>query len=63
MSKLNKSSIIILKWALQQLLKVESELYGFFYPLIVELAEVVLSATIANAWPQRGASAVTQIKT
>ena len=37
--------------------------YGYFYPLIVELAEVALSAPITNAWPERGASAVKRIKT
>lgn len=37
--------------------------YGYFYPLIVELAEVALSAPITNAWPERGASAIKRIKT
>ena len=37
--------------------------YGYFYPLIVKLAEVALSAPITNAWPERGASAVKRIKT
>jgi len=46
-----------LEWALQQVLKMKSE-YGYFYPLIVELAKVALSAPITNAWPERGASAV-----
>ena len=32
--------------------------YGNFYPIIVELAEVALSAPITNSWPERGASAV-----
>ena len=36
--------------------------YGYFYPLIFELAEVSLSAPITNAWPERGASAVKRIK-
>ena len=34
-----------LEWALQQVLKMKSE-YGYFYPLIVELAEVALSAPV-----------------
>ena len=37
--------------------------YGYFNPLIVELAKVALSAPITNAWPERGASAVKRIKT
>ena len=37
--------------------------YGYFYPLIVELAKVAPSAPITNAWPERGASAVKKIKT
>ena len=57
-----KSSLTPLEWALQQLFKMKSE-YGYFYPLIVELAEVALSAPITNAWPERGASAVKRIKT
>ena len=38
-------------------------MYGYFYPLLVELAEVALSAPITNAWPERGAGAVKRIKT
>ena len=37
--------------------------HGYFYSLIVELAEVALSAPITKAWPERGASAVKRIKT
>ena len=51
-----------LEWSLQRVMKLKSE-YGYFYPLIVELAEVALSAPITNAWPERGASAVKRIKT
>lgn len=36
--------------------------YGYFYPLVIELAEVALSAPITNACPERGASAVKRIK-
>ena len=50
------------EWALLRVVKMKSE-YGYFYPLIVELAEVALSAPITNAWPERGASAVKRIKT
>ena len=57
-----KSSLTPLEWALQRLIKMKSE-YGYFYPLIVKLAEVALSAPITNAWPERGASAVKGIKT
>ncbi|KAK3703202.1 hypothetical protein QZH41_004969 [Actinostola sp. cb2023] len=51
-----------LEWALQRVMKMKSE-YGYFYPLIVHLAEVALSAPITNAWPERGASAIKRIKT
>lgn len=47
---------------LEQVVRMKSE-YGYFYPLIVELAEVALSSPITNAWPERGASAVKRIKT
>ena len=57
-----KSAPTTLEWALQRVLKMKSE-YGYFYPLIVELAEVSLSAPITNAWPERDASAVKRIKT
>lgn len=57
-----KSAPTPLEWALQRVVKMKSE-YGYFYPLIVELAEVALSAPITNAWPERGASAVKRIKT
>ena len=57
-----KSASTPLDWALQRVIKMKSE-YGYFYPLIVELAEVALSAPITNAWPERGASAVKRIKT
>ena len=57
-----KSAPTPLEWALQRVGKMKSE-YGYFYPLIVKLAEVALSAPITNAWPERGASAVKRIKT
>ena len=57
-----KSAPTPLEWALQRVVKMKSE-YGYFYPLIVELAEVALSAPITNAWPERGASAIKRIKT
>ena len=57
-----KSAPTPLEWGLQRVVKMKSE-YGYFYPLIVELAEVALSAPITNAWPERGASAVKRIKT
>ncbi|XP_068762491.1 zinc finger protein 862-like [Montipora capricornis] len=57
-----KSAPTPIEWALQRVVKMKSE-YGYFYPLIVELAEVALSAPITNAWPGRGASAVKRIKT
>ena len=57
-----KSSSTPLEWALQRVLKIKSE-YGYFYPNILELAEVALSAPITNAWPETGASAVKRMKT
>ena len=47
-----------LEWSLKKVFKLKSE-FGYFYPKIVQLAEVTLSAPITNAWPERGASAIT----
>ena len=38
-----------LEWSLKRVFKLKSE-FGYFYPKIVQLAEVTLSASIANAW-------------
>ena len=51
-----------LEWALQRGMKCKSD-YGYFYPALVDLAEVALSAPFTNAWPERGASALKRIKT
>ena len=51
-----------LEWSLKRVFRLKSEL-GYFYPKIVQLAEVTLSAPITNAWPERGASAIKRIKT
>ena len=32
------------------------------YPLIAEVAQVALTTPVSNAWPERGASTVKQIK-
>ena len=37
--------------------------FGFFFPLITKLVEICLSAPINNAWPERGTSAIKQLKT
>ena len=46
-----------LEWSLKRVFKLKSE-FRYFYPKIVQLAEVTLSALITNAWPERGASAI-----
>ena len=51
-----------LEWSLKRVFKLKSE-FGNFYPKIVQLAEVTLSAPITNAWPERGANAIKRIKT
>jgi len=51
-----------LEQALIYMLK-QKKNYQHFYPKIVMLAELVLSAPITNAWPERGASCVKRIKT
>ena len=43
-----KSAPTPLEWALQRVDRMKS-VYGYFYPLLVELAEVALSAPITNA--------------
>ena len=48
--------------SLKRVFKLLSE-FGYFYPKIVQLEEVTLSAPITNAWPERGASAIKRIKT
>ncbi|WAR01825.1 ZN862-like protein, partial [Mya arenaria] len=36
---------------------------SYFYPILSDLAEIILSLPVSNAWPERGASAVKRIKT
>jgi len=37
--------------------------FGYFFPKLVTLAEISLSAPVTNAWPERGASALKRLKT
>ena len=46
---------------LKRVFKLKSD-FGYFYPKIVQLAEVTLSAPITIAWPERDASAIERIK-
>ena len=55
------SKITTTTWTLQHLLQQPS--YGFFYPMLTQLAECCLSLPVSNAWPERGASALKRIKT
>ena len=61
--KTGKSSTpTVLEWSLKRVFNLKSE-FSYFYPKIVQLAEVTLSAANTNAWPARGASAIKRIKT
>ena len=37
--------------------------FGCFFPKLVTLAEISMSAPVTNAWPERGASALKRLKT
>ena len=50
------------EWFLLHLLKNKSSFVTFF-PLLLYIAEVVVSLPVSNAWPERGASAVKNVKT
>ena len=49
-------------WMLTKVL-LEHQIYEHFFPVITKLADVIHSAPITNAWPERGASALKRIKT
>ena len=55
-------SVTSLQWLLTEILK-EKPTYTYFYPEIMKIIEVVHSAPLTNAWPERGASALKRIKT
>ena len=55
-------SVTSLEWLLTEILK-EKPTYTYFYPEILKIIEVVHSAPLTNAWPERGASALKRIKT
>ena len=50
--------ITAMTWSLQKLAKM-----GHFYEELSFVAEIILSAPVTNAWPERGASALKRIKT
>lgn len=54
-SKVRESPQTSFEWALDTIMKRKAE-YGYFYPLLLELAEINPSAPITNAWPETGAS-------
>ena len=56
------STLTVLEWSLKRVFKLKSG-FGYFYPKVVQLAKVTLSAPISNAWPERGANAIKRIKT
>lgn len=45
-------------WSLQRLMQAES-----FYPQLSQIADILLSLPVSNAWPERGASAIKRLKT
>ena len=49
-------------WMLTKV-RLERHTYENFFPVITKLADVIHSAHITNAWPERGASALKRIKT
>ena len=51
-----------LEWTLQRLLRMKTE-FGYFFPKLVDFAEISMSAPVTNAWPERGASALKRLKT
>ena len=50
------------EWCLKHLLK-QRNTYSTLLPLIMNIAEIVLTMPISNAWPERGASKMKLIKT
>lgn len=50
------------EWFLVHLLKGKSYFVTFF-PLLLYTAEVVVTLPVSNAWPERGASVVKNVKT
>ena len=50
------------EWFLLYLLK-RKRSYAPFFPLFLSIAEAVLCIPVSNAWPERGASSIKNIKT
>ena len=49
------------EWATHQTIFRKPE-FSYFYPLLVDLAEINLSAPLTYVWPQRGVSAINTLK-
>ena len=60
--KSGSSKTTTTEWFLLYLLKNKSSFVTFF-PHLLYIAEVVVSLPVGNAWPERGASAVKNVKT
>ena len=50
------------EWCLTRLMKLQTS-YSLVFPALVHIAEVCLSMTVSNAWPERGCSALKCVKT
>ena len=59
--KKNLTSSTPTEWPLQHLLSMRHSYQPFFLRLL-EIAEICLSLLVSNAWPERGASAIKQLK-
>ncbi|XP_053389806.1 zinc finger protein 862-like [Mercenaria mercenaria] len=59
----------LLRWNSEDEVKPQNECLkrlvslNYFYPILSDLADILLSLPVSNAWPERGASAVKRIKT
>lgn len=50
------------EWCLKRLISLNTT-YNSLFPALANIAEVCLSMPVSNAWPERGCSALTHIKT
>lgn len=60
--KSGSSKVTPTEWLLLHLLKSRSS-FVTFSPLLLYIAEVVISLPVSNAWPERGASVLKNVKT
>ena len=58
----NLTSSTPTEWLLNHLLLMRHS-YQHFFPNLLQIAEICLSLTVSNAWPERGASVVKRLKT